>query len=84
MTKAARATTFVTGDRFIGTELVKLLVSRGHRVLALTRSTGSAQRARRAGRSPVAGDLLEAGRWQDEQRPTGSSTCHRTRRAGRG
>ena len=63
----ARATTFVTGsDGFLGTELVKLLVSRGHRVLALTRSVEGAETMRRMGAVPVIGDPLTPGRWQDE------------------
>ena len=63
----ARATTFVTGsDGFLGTELVKLLVSRGHRVLALTRSAEGAETMRRIGAMPVIGDPLTPGRWQDE------------------
>jgi uncharacterized protein len=63
----ARATTFVTGsDGFLGTELVKLLVSRGHRVVALTRSVEGAEAMRRTSAVPVTGDLLTPGRWQDE------------------
>ena len=63
----ARATTFVTGsDGVLGTELVKLLVSRGHRVLALTPSVEGAETMRRIGAVPVVGDLLTPGRWQDE------------------
>jgi nucleoside-diphosphate-sugar epimerase len=62
-----RATTFVTGsDGFLGTELVKLLASRGHRVLALTPSVEGAETMRRIGAVPVIGDLLTPGRWQDE------------------
>ena len=63
----ARATTFITGaDGFIGTELVKVLVARGHHVLGLTPSADGAKRLRRAGAVPVMGNLLETGRWQDE------------------
>jgi nucleoside-diphosphate-sugar epimerase len=63
----ARATTFVTGsDGFLGTELVKLLVSRGHRVLALTRSVEGAEILRRIGAIAVIGDPSTPGRWQDE------------------
>ena len=63
----ARATTFVTGAAgFIGTELVKVLVARGHRVFGLTPTVEDAQRLRRAGAVPVIGDLLEPGQWQDE------------------
>ena len=63
----ARATTFITGaDGFIGTELVKVLVARGHHVLGLTPSADAAHRLRQAGAVPVMGNLLETGRWQDE------------------
>jgi uncharacterized protein len=61
------ATTFITGAAgFIGTELIKVLVSSGHHVVGLTHSIEAAQRVRHAGAVPVMGDLLEAGRWQDE------------------
>jgi NADPH:quinone reductase-like Zn-dependent oxidoreductase len=57
---AAAATTFVTGAAgFIGTELVRILVARGHRVFGLTQSVEGAQRVRRVGALPVMGDLLE-------------------------
>jgi nucleoside-diphosphate-sugar epimerase len=63
----AGATTFVTeSEGFLGTELVKLLMSRGHRVLALTPSVQGAEAMRRIGAVPVVGDLLTPGRWQDE------------------
>jgi nucleoside-diphosphate-sugar epimerase len=63
----AGATTFVTeSEGFLGTELVKLLMSRGHRVLALTPSVEGAEAMRRIGAVPVVGDLLTPGRWQDE------------------
>ena len=65
--QTSRPTTFVTGAAgFIGTELVKLLVARGHQVFGLARSLEAAQRVRRAGAVPVMGDLLEPGQWQDE------------------
>src|SRR5215218_33338 len=58
-------TAFVTGAAgLVGTELVKVLVARGHRVLGLTPSFEGAEDMRRAGAIPVIGDLLEAGRWQ--------------------
>jgi nucleoside-diphosphate-sugar epimerase len=67
MTAPAGVTAFVTGaGGFIGLELVKVLVTRGHTVLALTRSIESAARMRRAGATAVMGDLLEPGVWQDE------------------
>lgn len=67
MAGSARGTAFVTGsDGFLGTELIKLLVSRGHRVLALTRSVEGAETMRRIDAMPVIGDLLTPGRWQDE------------------
>lgn len=67
MAGSARGTAFVTGaDTFLGTELTGLLVSRGHRVLALTRSLEGAETLRRIGAVPVMGDLLTPGRWQDE------------------
>ena len=67
MAGSAPATAFVTGsDGFLGTELIKLLVSRGHRVLALTRSVEGAEAMRRLDAVPVIGDLLTPGRWQDE------------------
>jgi nucleoside-diphosphate-sugar epimerase len=60
-------TTFITGAAgFIGTELVKLLVTRGHRVVGLAESVDAAAHVRRAGAVAVMGTLLEAGQWQDE------------------
>jgi nucleoside-diphosphate-sugar epimerase len=62
----ARATTFVTGAAgFIGTELVRVLMARGHQVSGLAPSVEAAQRLRDAGAAPVMGDLLEPGPWQD-------------------
>ena len=67
MTGAARPTTFVTGAAgFIGLELVKVLLARGHQVVGLAQCPEAAQRVRRAGAVPVMGDLLEPGQWQDE------------------
>ena len=67
MAGTGRATTFVTGfDGFLARELIKLLVSRGHGVLALARSAEAAEAVRRIGAAPVIGDLLTPGRWQDE------------------
>ena len=67
MAAETRATAFVTGAAgFIGSELVRVLVARRHRVFGLAPSLEGAQRVRRAGAVPVMGDLLEPGRWQDE------------------
>jgi nucleoside-diphosphate-sugar epimerase len=61
------ATAFVTGAAgFLGGELIKVLVARGHQVFVLAPSIEAAQRLRMAGAVPVLGDLLEAGQWQDE------------------
>ena len=80
MAIGAGTTTFVTGAAgFIGTELVKLLVARGHTVLGLTRSLEAAERVRRAGAMAVLGDLREPGQWQDEAPATGCSICHHIR-----
>lgn len=67
MARDARATTFVTGAAgFIGAELVKVLVARGHHVVGLTPTPDAARRVRQAGGIPVTGDLLRPGKWQDE------------------
>jgi len=67
MAGSAATTTFVTGAAgFIGTELVKVLVSNGYHVVGLGHSVEAAQRIRRAGGLAVMGDLLAPGRWQDE------------------
>ena len=67
MTADARPTTFVTGAAgFIGLELIAVLTARGHRVSGLARTADAAERVRRAGATPVIGDLLEPGMWQDE------------------
>jgi nucleoside-diphosphate-sugar epimerase len=66
MAAAARTTAFVTGaSGFIGIELVKVLIARGHQVFGLAQCPEAAQRLRRAGAMPVMGDLLEQGQWQD-------------------
>jgi nucleoside-diphosphate-sugar epimerase len=60
-------TAFVTeAGGFMGAELIKLLVARGHQVFGLAGSPQAAQRVRRAGAIPVAGDLMTPGQWQDE------------------
>lgn len=67
MEGAARRTTFVTGAAgFIGRELIKILSAHGHHVVGLAPSPDAAQRVRSSGGTPVMGDLLRAGRWQDE------------------
>lgn len=60
-------TAFVTGaGGFIGTEVIRILIARGHQVFGLTRSVEAANRVRRAGAVPVMGDLLNPGHWLDE------------------
>ena len=67
MASDTAASTFVTGAAgFIGIELVKELTARGHRVLGLAGSRDEAARLRRIGGTPVMGDLLVPGSWQDE------------------
>ena len=62
-----RATTFVTGAAgFIGSELVKVLTSGGHHVVALSPTIEDARSLRQTGATPVLGDLREPGQWQDE------------------
>jgi NAD dependent epimerase/dehydratase family len=62
MANDTRATTYVTGAAgFIGSDLVKLLVARRHRVFGLADSVEAAERVRRAGTVPVMGDRLEHG-----------------------
>jgi nucleoside-diphosphate-sugar epimerase len=62
-----RESAFVTGAAgFIGLELVKVLVARGHEVFGLTQSVDAARRVSGAGAIPVMGDLLKPGQWQDE------------------
>ena len=61
------ATTFITGaEGFIGTALIKALTARRHEVFGLTWSLDAAQRVRNAGATPVMGNMLEPGQWQDE------------------
>ena len=67
MATDTRATALVTAAAgFVGSELVKVLVARRHRVSGLTDSVEAAERVRRAGGIPVMGDLREPGPWQDE------------------
>jgi nucleoside-diphosphate-sugar epimerase len=67
MTRESVATAFITGaGGFIGTELVKALIARGHEVFGLAPSAEAAERVSLAGGVPVLGDLLEPGQWQDE------------------
>jgi nucleoside-diphosphate-sugar epimerase len=59
-------TTFVTGAAgFIGTALVRILLTRGHTVYGLTPSADAARRVRGLGAVAVMGDLREPGQWQD-------------------
>jgi nucleoside-diphosphate-sugar epimerase len=67
MASEKKATAFVTGaDGFFGTELLKVLIARGHPVFGLAPSMEAAQRVRCAGARAVIGDLREPGAWQDE------------------
>ena len=67
MAGATGVTAFVTeADGFVGSELVKILVAGGYQVVALTKSLDARDRVRRAGATPVVGDLLAPGKWQDE------------------
>lgn len=67
MATDTRPTSLVTGAAgFIGSELVKVLVARRHRVFGLTDSVEAAECVRRAGGVPIMGHLLEPGPWQDE------------------
>jgi nucleoside-diphosphate-sugar epimerase len=63
----ARPTVFVTdAASFVGTELIKVLVARGHEVSGLAYSLEAAERVRHAGATAVIGDLAAPGPWQDE------------------
>lgn len=63
----AAATAFITGaDGFVGRALITVLRSLNHKVFALARGSDAAQRLKSAGATPVIGDLLESGAWQDE------------------
>jgi nucleoside-diphosphate-sugar epimerase len=67
MTGATRPAVFVTGAAgFIGSALVRTLSAAGHRTLGLAPTMDAAERIRRAGATPVAGNLLAPGGWQDE------------------
>jgi len=67
MERDRAVTTFVTGATgFIGRELVRILASGGHHVVALSPTIQDARDLRRAGAVPVVGDLGEPGQWQDE------------------
>src|SRR4029453_8950019 len=67
MPVAGAATAFITGaDGLLGTTLVRVLRGLGHPVFALARSADAAEGLRSAGATPVVGDLLDSGGWQDE------------------
>jgi nucleoside-diphosphate-sugar epimerase len=62
-------TVFVTGGSgFIGTELCRVCVAAGDKVIALCRSKESARKVKRLGATPIEGDLLCAGAWQSQAR----------------
>lgn len=57
---------FVTGGSgYVGSAVVRELVTAGHRVTGLARSDRSAERLRTLGASPLLGDITEPDRWQD-------------------
>lgn len=63
------ATAFVCGGTgFIGEGVVRELVTGGHRVLVLARSTRSGEMVSALGAEPVHGNLLVPGAWQDAAR----------------
>jgi nucleoside-diphosphate-sugar epimerase len=67
METPAEATAFVTSPAgFLGAALMRLLVALGQHVFGLADSPEAAAAVRRAGGTPVMGDLLTPGRWQDE------------------
>ena len=51
------------GTGSIGAPVVRALVGRGHRVIALARSDSSATKAASLGANPLGGDIAEAERW---------------------
>src|SRR5687768_4834602 len=60
------STLFVTGGSgFIGQELIRQSVLAGYEVRALPRSKKGEERVLALGATPIAGDLLFAGAWQD-------------------
>ena len=67
MPVAGAATAFITGaEGFVGTALIRVIRGLGHPVFALARSSDAAEGLRSAGATPVIGNLLESGGWQDE------------------
>lgn len=56
------------GTGSIGGAILPVLLERGHDVLALGRSAKSRDELRRAGATPLAGDLAEPGKWIAEVR----------------
>ena len=51
------------GTGFIGTELVKALVSRGDRVYGLARSPATEEKLRNSGAIPIQGNVYEPEKW---------------------
>ena len=63
---AVRTALVTEAGGFLGSELIRALVARGHAVIGLVGSAQAAQRVRRAGATAIAADLLTPGQWQDE------------------
>jgi nucleoside-diphosphate-sugar epimerase len=57
------------GTGFIGTEMVKALVSRGDRVYGLARSPASEEKLRNLGAIPIQGNVYESEKWLAEVPP---------------
>jgi nucleoside-diphosphate-sugar epimerase len=64
-----KKTVFVTGGSgFIGTELCRASVAAGDEIIALCRSKESARKIKALGATPVEGDLLDSGVWENQAR----------------